>query len=288
MKILILQSNGLNEKNRHFKECFNFKRSFDRLGVESFIWGPGHELYSQNFTDVVNNCDIILLLENYGWSKWLPDLSKINKLKLFWSEDSHINSVLNDHINLVRNHKIDIVLNAIEEHQTYFNFTKTEYLPYALSSDNIHPIESVKKEHFLVFCGSLLPNRVIILNKLQQLYNIKRDIFVIGNDMVNTINSYKVHFNLTLSPIAMNFRVFETMGCNTLILTNETNDYKKLFKDMDDSVSYKNESELLYKIHLLMENENLIYQIAKRGYEKVITNHTYDIRAKQLINIFES
>jgi len=281
MKILIIQENGRHNENRNFRECFNLQRALLRKNIDTVVWGLGHDNFNTPFQQIIKEIDVIILLENYESNGWLPDLSNFNKLKIFWSIDSHM--VLMNHITTVVKNKIDIVLNAIESHQNYFKTSKTFYFPNAYPSDLISPIDGVDKNIFLGFCGSLL-NRSEILDKLENKFGLKKDIWKLGNEMVNTINGYKIHFNKTLSN-DINYRIFETMGCNTLMLTNSTENINTFFNDMENIVIYNNEIELFEKLSILHSDNNLIKKISNSGHELVKNNHTYDNRADVLLKI---
>ena len=281
MKILIIQENGRHLENRGFRECFNLQRALLRKNIDTVVWGLGHDNFNTPFQQIIKDVDVIILLENYDSNGWLPDLSNINKLKIFWSIDSHM--VLMNHITTVVKNKIDIVLNAIESHQNYFKTSKTFYFPNAYPSDLISPIDGVDKNIFLGFCGSLL-NRSEILDKLENNFGIKKDIWKLGNEMVKTINGYKIHFNKTLSN-DINYRIFETMGCNTLMLTNSTENINTFFNDMENIVIYNNETELFEKLNVLSSDNDLVKKISNSGYELVKNNHTYDNRADVLLKI---
>jgi hypothetical protein len=284
MKILIIQENGRHPENKEFRECFNLQRALLRKNIDTIVWGLGHINFNTPFQEIIKDIDVIILLENYESNGWLPDLSNVNKLKIFWSIDSHM--VLMNHITTVIKNKIDIVLNAIESHQNYFKTSKTFYFPNAYPSDLISPIDNVNKDVFLGFCGSLL-NRFEILTKLENKFGLKKDIWKLGNEMVKTINGYNIHFNKTLSN-DINYRIFETMGCNTLILTNNTENINTFFKDMENIVSYDNETELFEKLNVLSLDNNLIKKISNSGYELVKNNHTYDNRADVLLKIISN
>jgi hypothetical protein len=281
MKILIIQENGRHLENRNFRECFNLQRALLRKNVNTVVWGLGHDNFNTPFQQIIKDIDVIILLENYESNGWLPDLSNVNKLKIFWSIDSHM--VLMNHITTVVKNKIDIVLNAIESHQNYFKTSKTFYFPNAYPSDLISPIDGVDKNIFLGFCGSLL-NRSDILDKLENKFGLKKDIWKLGNEMVKTINGYNIHFNKTLSN-DINYRIFETMGCNTLMLTNSTENINTFFNDMENIVIYNNEIELFEKLNILYSDNDLIKKISNSGYELVKNNHTYDNRVDILLKI---
>lgn len=284
MKILIIQENGRHDENRKFRECFNLQRALLRKNIDTVVWGLGHDNFNTPFQQIIKEIDVIILLENYESNGWVPDLSNIKKLKIFWSIDSHL--VLMSHLSTVVKNKIDIVLNSIESHQMYFKQSKTFYFPNSYPSDLIYPNEKIEKNIFLGFCGSLL-NRSEILNKLENKFSLKKDIWKLGDEMVKTINGYKIHFNKTLSN-DINYRVFETMGCNTLVLTNETENINTLFKDMENIIIYKNENELFEKLNFLSFNDSLINQISNSGFELVKNNHTYDNRVDVLLKIINN
>lgn len=282
MKILIIQEKGRHEKNWMFRESLCMQRAFTKLNIESTVWGLNYENYSTSFWELEKEHDVILLMENYPQTEWLPDLSKSNKLKLFWSIDSHV--VLNEHIQLCKKFKIDIVLNAVYGHDKFFNMFKTEYLPNAYCDELIKPLNT-EKIYEIGFCGNI-NNRGGWINEIKKYHNLKLDEFVIGKDMVESINSYKIHFNRNIAD-DVNYRTFETLGCNTFILTNETPGLSNLFEIGKSIITYSNEWDLLDKISYYLKNESEREQIAKNGYNHVLMNHTYTIRMKYLINIIK-
>jgi spore maturation protein CgeB len=75
------------------------------------------------------------------------------------------------------------------------------------------------------------------------------------------------------------------MGCNTLMLTNNTENINTFFKDMENIVIYNDENELFDKLNILSSDNNLITKISSSGYELVKNNHTYDNRVDNLLTI---
>lgn len=283
MKILVIQENGRHDENRDFRECYNIQRGLISLGHECVVWGLGHDNFNEYINNIINNSDAILILENYDQIGWVPNLSHINKLKLFWSIDSHM--ILEQHKRNVSKYGVNIVLNAIESDQIHFKNVKTYYFPNAYPSELIYPIPEIPKEHFIGFCGSLL-NRTNYLHKLESKFDLRTDIWKLGRSMVEAINTYKIHFNKTLKN-DINYRVFETMGTKTMLITNDTENISKFFTDMEDIVIYKNDDELYEKLEFLKNNESEIFRIAENGYNNVLNNHTYKNRANQLIEIIK-
>lgn len=283
MKILLIQEKGRHEKNRSFRECEVIKKCLIDLGIESTIWGLNYENFKIPFEEIVKDKDVIFSIENYD-SGWVPNLQEYRKkLKIFWSVDSHC--ALNSHLKSVKENKFDIVLNSIDSHQIYFNkISKTYYFPNAYPDYLIYPKEEIKKEYDVGFCGSIIADRRQWLNLISSKFNLKQDIFVIGNDMVNAINSYKICFNKTLAD-DINYRFFETLGCKTALITNCPPGAESLFEDQKHLIYYKNSLELIDKIKYYLNNQNELFDIAKCGYNLVKEKHTYANRAKYLLEI---
>ena len=177
------------------------------------------------------------------------------------------------------------MLNAIQHHQSYFQPTKTYWFPNAYPHDLIHPMENIEQVHDVGFCGNYL-NRKDWVDIIDTKFKVKRDIFVIGEDMVKAVNGYKIHFNRNISD-DINFRTFETLGCNTLLFTNYTPDLEKLFDTEKDMVLYKDGNDLLEKLTYYLNNPVEKNKISNSGFKTVTSKHTFVNRAKELIKIIK-
>ena len=277
MKILIIQEAGRHEKNRNFRESLNFQRAFTKLNIESTVWGLNYPDFNIPFDRFSKDYDVVLLIENYN-NGWLPNISNFKGLKLFWSIDSHM--IPREHLTTCVSSKIDIVLNAIDSHQRYFSKFKTYYLPNAYPDDLIDYNSNIKKTVDVGFCGNIISRQEWI----DSIPNIRKDIFVIGNDMVNTINSYKIHFNRNLAD-DLNYRTFETLGCKTFLLTNKTENLENLFTIGEHLDIYNSKQELLDKVKFYLSNDELRNKISESGYNHVRKNHTFVNRAEEILKI---
>jgi hypothetical protein len=284
MKILIIQEKGRHIKNQDFREALNLDRALKRLNIDSIVWGLNYENFSIPFDEISKNCDAIILLENYEVNGWIPDLSNFTGLKLFWSIDSHC--ILNQHLNTCNKHNIDIVLNAVYGHEKHFK-QKCYYFPNAYPDDLIYPMDDVEKVNDVGFCGNWLNRSEWVHHIEGNGIQIKKDIFVIGNDMVKSINSYKIHFNRNLSD-DINFRTFETLGCGTFLLTNYTPGLETLFTIGENIITYNDKLDLIDKIKYYLNNEDERNEITKNSFNHVKENHTYNNRAKQLVEIIKN
>lgn len=279
MKLLIIQEAGRHDKNKNFRESLNLSRALNKLGQETKVWGIGYPEFVNKFSELEKWCDVIMIVENYNFD-WIPfsEIRDSKKLKIFWSIDSHC--VLNLHQNICKDLKINILLNSTKTYLKDFEqiSDKTIWFPNSYPDDLIFPL-NLDKTINVGFCGSYRPE-IEILNR----FNIKKDIFVIGEDMVKSINSYKIHFNKNIS-IDINYRTFETLGCQTFLLTNKSPDLEELFNIGNELVVYDNNDDLFEKVEYYLKNEKERNDIEKMGFERVKKNHTYLSRSNELIEI---
>jgi hypothetical protein len=283
MRISIIQEAGRHDKNKDFREALNLHRSLSKIdGVESKVWGLNYPDFDTQFSEIEEWSDVIFIIENYT-STWLPikEISESNKLKIFWSIDSHC--VLQQHQYLCQLLKIDILLNSTESYIPNYNglVKKSYWFPNAYPDDLMKPLD-IDKTIDIGFCGNVL-NRGHIIDSLDK-YDIKKDIFVIGDDMVNAINSYKIHLNFNISN-DINYRTFETCGCKTMLLTNYTPGLERLFDIGKEIVVYTSIEDLDNKVKYYLENDNERGMIAEAGYQRVKREHTYFERSKKLVEI---
>lgn len=97
----------------------------------------------------------------------------------------------------------------------------------------------------------------------------------------------KVNLNITLRSIksGMPLRVFEIMGSEGFLLTNYQADFDGSFTAGEDYVYFDSREDLLDKCgyYLMDAHEAERKEIAHNGYEKVLGNHTYDHRVREML-----
>jgi len=277
MKIAIIQENGRHEKNRDFRECFSMQRSLQKLNFVVDVWGLGHDNYEKELE--WDSYDTILNLENYDSTGWLPDLSQTSKpKKLLWSIDAHCRG-LNAYRKIFEKGNYNLILQATKD----FVDNNSCWFPNCYDSTLIERNNTIERKSFLGFCGSLL-NRGEILSFLENKYDLRKDIWVLGRDMVKAVNSYQIHFNINLSN-DINYRSFETLGCGTALLTNKNYQYDELgFIDGANCITYSSVEEMVKKLDYYKNNPKEVSQIQKKSAE-LAKSHTYDVRASTLGDI---
>ncbi len=276
--ILLIQENGRHEENRRYRECFCLQRAIISLDHKADVWGLGHEYYGQE--PDWESYDLIINLENYDETGWVPDLAKVQTLKFLWSIDAHVKG-LASYLNTANQGNYDLILQATPE----FLVSNSAWFPNCYDDFLIKPL-SIPKDFDIGFCGNI-NNRGWLINSLQENFAFKLDEFVIGDAMVKAINSYKVHFNANID-VDINYRNFETMGCGTCLLTSYNKNYEALeMKDGYNCLIYSNAEEMLHKAKMILEDDELRTRISNAG-NRLAKLHTYRERAKSLIKQLEN
>jgi len=284
MKVLLIQENGRHDANRKYRECFSLQRSFQKLGHDADVWGYNHENWVDKDNFDFNDYDFIINLENYPETvgDWIPDLSNIDAVKFLWSIDAHCRGT-EYFENEFKRGKYHRLMHSTKDYVTE---------DYHIWSPNTFDDELVKKmdiekKYKFGFCGNIR-NRGGILDILKEKVGLKVDEFVIGDDMVKTINEYECHFNQNITwnqCNEMNYRIFETIGCGTLLITSSNKFNEELgFIDGVNCFIYNSYEELYEKMEFIMNND--VSHIAEAGYE-LSKNHTYTKRVEKLLEEYD-
>lgn len=270
MNILIIQENGHHERNRNFRECFCLKRGFEHHGKTVDIWGKGHDNFSE--TPDWKSYDLIFAIENWDW---MPDVSNINIPTFIWAIDAHCKGP-----KVYEQYGFDKVLHSSPV------FAKDNcWLPNCYDDSLIKPMNQ-EKLHDVGFCGNVV-NRGEFIGYMMRNYQMRFDEMVIGPDMVEAVNSYKIHWNVNIS-VDINYRNFETMGCGTCLLTSFNEHYEALgFKSEENCLIWKDITQMNELITKALGDNEWRESISKNGYELVVNNHTYKHRAKTILEMIK-
>lgn len=285
MNFLFLQSKGQHAENLEFKE--GMQRALTRLGHEVLTFGPGHECYQRGWPNTVRNFkpDVVLCCEDYDRSNWVPQFWGVRALRVFWSMDSHL--AFDRHLNASKQQKCQLVLTAVHGYDSAFTGKdrKGVFFPNAYPADLIGPRDEVDAAYDVGFCGNV-GNRGAWIAELSRTVGMRLDIGVLGENMVRAINSYRIQFNRNISH-DINCRTFETLGCGTMLLTNETPGIHTLFIKDRHLVFYDDMHDCVEKAKYYACHEEDRLTIAKAGYDHALANHSYDARAKTLVGLVE-
>jgi glycosyltransferase involved in cell wall biosynthesis len=276
MKILIADI-LLKSDNSDWKEGYELCYAFRDMGHECDVYGPNGELSELEIPLVANNYDLVIITENYphhsGWKWW--NWESVKTPKLFWAIDTHLINFLpwlqSDNINFVAfNNPQDL-----DKYQLENSF----WMPYGASKKH-HMIKYTdEKIRDVVFIGGMIPER----QRLCQKFGIEH-LNAFGPNYIKEMQASKICFNLSMS-YDINAKYFEILSTGTFMLTNY-NEYFHKFLDYNEDVEkmfYYSEEDLGEKIKYYLENEEEREQIAKNVYSYIYENHTYENRAKLIL-----
>lgn len=278
MKILISDVFLKGKSNSDWKEGYELFYAFKNLGYECDIAGVDGDIPETEIPKIANNYDLVVITENYpqysGWKWW--NWGEIKTPKLFWAIDTHLINFLP----WISSAGIDFVAFNNPQDLEKYQMKNSFFMPYAASKKH-HMIKYTnEKIRDIVFIGGLLPERKRVCDK----FGIEC-LNAYGPDYVREMQSSKICFNQSMS-YDINAKYFEILSSGTFMLTNY-NEYFHQFVDLNEDIGkmfYYDEDDLGRKIEYYLNNDDERESIAKRVYDYIYDNHTWENRAKLIID----
>lgn len=247
-----------------------FNKQFNDYGIKSF------QLRHAFDADILNKINIELI-------KQTTDFLFIGSL--LQSSDFHnertriIEELLNSGINLKLYSKLNI------ENPSVLAMKKISYILTKL----------------LIKAGfEKLVDRKLILKKMSNLKQIPsnpkfseklKSIVqepVFGLEMFKSLASSNINLNIhggVAGDYAANIRLFEVTGVGSCLVTDWKKNLNDLFEIDKEVVSFKTAEECIEKVKWLIDHPKERKEIADAGQRRVLKDHTFEIRAKQLDEI---
>jgi len=108
------------------------------------------------------------------------------------------------------------------------------------------------------------------------------------SDLIKIYNQSKISLNISFASkdnkIQIKGRDFEAPGCGSLLVTKHSREIVKYFKPEKEIATYKDANDAVEKIKYYLENEDERKRVAKKGYERVLKEHTCE---KRFLKMFE-
>ncbi len=104
-------------------------------------------------------------------------------------------------------------------------------------------------------------------------------------EMPLIFNQTAININPTAKSIrsGLPLRIFDILGCGGFMLTNYQPELPEYFTIGEHLDIYESLDDLEYKVDYYLRHPSERKEIARNGYEHVRQNHTYTIRAGQMI-----
>jgi len=264
--------------------------------VEVFACGPENEINIPDSPDfyskvnkVIEDNNIDLLFDIEGGASSIDFMFKrfpvnITIPKVFWAIDTHqflpFQKEKAKYFNLVFSAQKNVINKF--PHQAF-------WVP---AGSSIHEKDlKINRDIKCAFIGSIVPGlhskRKEIIDYLK--VNIPdfqcfSNIFLEEKSKLSS--RVKIMVNQSLRN-DLNFRVFESMSCGCMLITDKLidNGLEDLFEDGKEIVTFSSKEELKEKIQYYLLRETELNEIAKRGQEKVLKYFTHEKILKYVFNI---
>lgn len=153
-------------------------------------------------------------------------------------------------------------------------------------------LKRIIKEGFKVkWWGPHLPRKIttipLLLSKLNKSYGGR---IIWGEDYAKACILSKIYLGVDSMPHikkSMSHRLYKSMGCGAFYLCRYVNGIEEMFKIGEELETFNDKEEMIDKIRFYIKNETLRKKIAEKGKEKILKEHTYEIRIKQMMEILK-
>jgi spore maturation protein CgeB len=100
-------------------------------------------------------------------------------------------------------------------------------------------------------------------------------------------NASAINLNITKPQLktGLNPRIFNISACGSFVLTDHRCDLERVFNG--EIISYHNTNELREIIRYYLDNPSEREELAKRARRRVVREHTYEVRMKRMVEVFE-
>ena len=108
------------------------------------------------------------------------------------------------------------------------------------------------------------------------------------SELIRIYNQSKISLNISFASSGdktqIKGRDFEAVGCGSLLLTRDTKEITSYFVPDEEIVTYNDSNDALKKIEYYLKNEDERKKIAKKGFERLMREHTMEKRVTDIFN----
>lgn len=216
----------------------------------------------------------------------------------YWAFDTHIDEKgyqyrLNrakqfDHVFLCHKDQIPLFI------RDGIDPAKIHYMPVAAESTCYRPYPVMPKWDWS-FIGHLnSEHRIDLVDRFIKEFGLGEDKGYFGyripqirghcvlDDAAKKFSMSKIVINDSIRK-DLNLRTFEAMACKTVLLTEPNGPLLELFNDGEHLVTYKSIDEAVELARGLLSDPEKMKRIAEAGYKEVVTKHTFNHRALEIL-----
>lgn len=266
-------------------------RAFERLGCDVYRYGNYYGSRKRlSSTPPPSEADLLVYCECGDTEPQYEELRDFRAgVKTYWNFD-----VGNGHepevTQFARRFRFDVIFYANHGYGDFFAelSPRTAYLPYGFDEARFRPLETVEPTIDVGLVGALYPERAAFLAELRSL-DVDVDVIqgVFGDAYVEAVNGLKIHLNLNIDSRGgeglLVARVWETIGCGRLLLTQRKDEIEEFFRDGVHVALFESVDECAEKIRFYLQHEEEREAIASAGHALGLAEHTYLSRARAIL-----
>ncbi|WP_066186825.1 CgeB family protein [Gracilibacillus timonensis] len=222
-------------------------------------------------------------------------INQVTIPKLFWVHHGENRLVTNRQ--LAAQYKPDLILMAHSLHLAKHFVVPVHFFPFAMAKDVFNNSKALMdRPTDISSVGTLDPvyyqrrKRAIarLKEQFQSTYQTSFHKRVFLDELAATYRDSKLVVNHTADHIkSLNMRLFEGVGCGALVLSDYVPKMEEIFTPDKHLVLFDNHNDLLEKADYYLNHLDEAQTIASSGYRHLLTKHTYEHRAQELLDKIE-
>lgn len=154
-------------------------------------------------------------------------------------------------------------------------------------------LNRVLREGFqLKWWGPKIPKKLstifIIFGRLGKAYGGK---FIWGEEYAKVAKLSKIFLAFDSMPHmrkSMSARMYTAVGCGAFYMCQYVDGIEEVLVPDKEIITFSSDVEMIDKIKFYLHHEEIRKRIAENGKKRVLNEHTYEIRIKQMLKIIES
>lgn len=115
--------------------------------------------------------------------------------------------------------------------------------------------------------------------------------FIWGKDYAKVARLSKIFLAFDSMPHirkSMSARMYTAVGCGAFYMCQHVDGIEEVLIPDKEIVTFHNDDEMIEKIRFYLKREDLRRKIAQAGQKKVLSEHTYEVRIKEMMRIIEN
>jgi len=266
------------------------ERAFRRIGVNVTLVEDTIDFAS---VDMKQYCAVLFVESPARPPVTVINRDQVNIPVMFWIH--HGQNRLDFNLQLCEMYKPDLILMSHSLELAPRFPAPVHFFPFGVDTTIFYSDKPFsQRKHDVTFSGSLssryYQNRKESLQLIEETFkdkaalSLRKKLFL--QELGQHYGNSKIVFNQTADELkTFNMRIFEGMGCGALLLTDPTPEQDRIFQDGVHYVVYQSKEDMLEKLSYYISHPDQAEKIAKTGQQYVLQFHTYEHRAKEILNL---